>query len=264
MSFASIGGIALHYRLSGIEAGTPLILINSLGTNLCIWDDVVPLLDRRFRVLAYDKRGHGLSDAPAGAYGLDDHVGDLLGLAAECGFSTFNLCGVSIGGMIAMRVAATYSDKVQGLVVCDSAMTIGTRELWSDRIATVERDGMSAIAESVLARWVSPGFRERRPADFAGWRNMLERCPPQGYAASCAAVRDADLSADAPAIRAPTLVVVGDHDVPTPPEAARMLSRAIPGARLKEVAGAGHVPAIEQPETLAALIHDHLSEFAHV
>ncbi len=264
MSFASIKGISLHYRLSGAEDGTPLILINSLGTNFHIWDDVLPLLDRRFRVLTYDKRGHGLSDAPAGPYSLDDHVDDLLGLAARCGFSTFDLCGISIGGMIAMRVAAKHAEQVRGLVLCDTGTTIGTAQMWNDRITAVERAGMAAIADTVLARWVSPGYRERRPADFAGWRNMLERCSPEGYAASCASVRDADLSVDLPGILASTLVVVGDHDQSTPPEMARLLRNAIPDARLKQVPSAGHVPAIEQPEALATLIREHLSEFVHV
>jgi 3-oxoadipate enol-lactonase len=264
MSFASIDGVSLHYRISGVEDGAPLILINSLGTNFHIWDDVLPLLDQRFRVLTYDKRGHGISDAPAGPYSLDEHVDDLLGLAARCGFSAFNLCGISIGGMIAMRVAAKYPEQVRSLVLCDTGPTIGTAQLWNERITTVERAGMAAIADQVLARWVSPGYRERRPADFAGWRNMLERCPSEGYVASCASVRDADLSADAPRISAPTLVVVGGHDVSTPPETARLLSNAITGARLKQVPCAGHVPAIEQPDALAVLIREHLSEFAHV
>jgi pimeloyl-ACP methyl ester carboxylesterase len=150
------------------------------------------------------------------------------------------------------------------LVLCDTGTTIGTAQMWNDRIEQVERRGMAAIADQVLARWVSPGYRERRPAEFAGWRNMLERCSPQGYAASCAAVRDAELSADLPRISAPTLVVVGDHDVSTPPEMARSLSDAISNARFKQLPAAGHVPAIEQPEALATLIREHLSEIVHV
>ena len=263
MSFASINGVTLHYRLSGAAEGTPLIFINSLGTNFHIWDDVIPLLDQRRRVLAYDLRGHGLSDAPAGPYGLDDHVADLLGLAARLGLARFDLCGISLGGMIAIRVAAMQSN-VRRLILCDAARTIGTPQMWNDRIALVEREGMAAIAETVLARWVSPGFRDRRPAEFAGWRNMLERCSAEGYVASCIAVRDADLSADLRQVSVPTLVIAGEHDVSTPPEEVRALADAIAGAQFRQLRGAGHVPAIEQPQALATLIREHLSEVVHV
>jgi 3-oxoadipate enol-lactonase len=264
MSFASIDGVTLHYRLCGAKDGIPLILVNSLGTSLHIWDEVLPLLERRRPVLTYDKRGHGLSDAPSGPYSLDHHVADLCGLASSLGLSRFDLCGISIGGMISTRVAARHARRVARLVLCDTARTIGTPQMWNDRIARVKADGMAAIADAVLARWVSPGFRERRPADFAGWRNMLERCPADGYAASCISVRDADLSEDAQNLKVPTLVLCGEHDVSSPPAEVRALAALIAGARFREVGDAGHVPAIEQPQALATLIGEHLSEVAHV
>jgi 3-oxoadipate enol-lactonase len=264
MGFASINGTVLHYRLSGAADGLPLILVNSLGTNFQIWDDLLRPLEQRFRVLAYDKRGHGVSDAPAGPYSLDDHVADLLGLAARCGFRKFAICGISIGGMIAMRTAAQHPDKVVGLVLCDTATRIGTAQMWNDRIAQVRQGGMASIADAVLGRWVSPGYRELRAADFAGWRNVLERCPAEGYVASCATVRDSDLAADLARISAPTRVIVGENDLSTPPELVRQLADAIPGARFELVRGAGHVPSIEQPERLCELICEHLSEVVHV
>lgn len=264
MGFASINGTVLHYRLSGAADGLPLILVNSLGTNFHIWDDLLNPLERRFRVLAYDKRGHGLSDAPAGPYGLDDHVADLLGLAARCGFRTFAICGISIGGMIAMRAAAQYPGKVVRLVLCDTAARIGTAQMWNDRIAQVRQGGMASIADAVLGRWVSPGYHELRPADFVGWRNMLERCPAEGYVASCATVRDSDLAPDLARISAPTRVIVGENDLSTPPELVRQLAHAIPGADFELVRGAGHVPSIEQPERLSELICEHLNEVVHV
>jgi 3-oxoadipate enol-lactonase len=264
MGFASVNGIALHYDLRGPEAGPLVALVNSLGTDLRIWADVVPLLAQRHRVLVYDMRGHGLSDAPPGPYQLDDHVADLLAIAALLGSSRFALCGISIGGMIAMRLATRHPEQVSSLLLCDTAATIGSATTWNDRIDAVQRGGMSAVADAVLERWVSPDFRPRRPADFSGWRNMLERGSAQGYIASCAAVRDADLGQDLAHIAAPTLVVAGEHDVVTPPESARALAAAIHGARFQVVAGAGHVPCIEQPEALGALIQTHLDEVAHV
>ncbi|HEV2514085.1 MAG TPA: 3-oxoadipate enol-lactonase [Devosia sp.] len=263
MSFASINGTTLHYQLTGALDGLPVILVNSLGTNLHIWDDLVPLLGLRYRVLCYDKRGHGLSDAPPGPYRLDDHVADLLGLVEQCGFRQFSLCGISIGGMIAMRIAAQHPGRVRRLVLCDTAARIGTPQMWNDRIAQVRQGGMAAVADQVLERWVSPGYRELRAADFAGWRNMLERCPAEGYVASCASVRDADLTADIGHISVPTRVIAGENDLATPPETVRQLADAVAGAEYRLVRRAGHVPSIEQPEWLCELICEHLREVVH-
>lgn len=264
MSFASISGVTLHYSLTGARDGSPLILVNSLGTDLRIWNEVVPLLAGHFRVLCYDKRGHGLSDVPPGPYGIDDHVADLNGLAAHVGFKTFALCGISIGGMIAARFAALHPANVRSLVLADTGAAIGTAPMWNERIATVRAGGMSAIADAVLGRWVTPAYRASNPAASAGWRNMLERCSPEGYVASCATVRDTDLTADLSRISAPTLVLVGDGDIVTPPEMAQRLASGIPHARLREIRDAGHVPAIEQPRALAELIREHINEVAHV
>jgi 3-oxoadipate enol-lactonase len=264
MGIASINGVALNYRLSGAEGGSPLILVNSLGTDLAIWNDVLPLLTPRHRVLTYDKRGHGFSETPPGPYSIDDHVADLLALADHCGFSSFALCGISIGGMIALRLAGRQPRRVQKLVLCDTGVKIGTAETWNNRIAQVQQDGMAGIAGTVLERWLSPDFRDRRPAEFARWRKMLESCPAEGYVASCAAVRDADLSADLARISVPTLAVFGEHDIVTPPDLAQQLADAIPGAKRKIIRHAGHVPAIERPEELGALIRDFLNEVVHV
>lgn len=263
MSIASINGVALNYRLSGAEGGSPLILVNSLGTNLSIWDDVLPLLTPRHRVLTYDKRGHGHSATPPGPYGIDDHVADLVGLAEHCGFSSFALCGISIGGMIAMRLASRYPGKVQNLMLCDTGAKIGSAEMWNTRIAQVRQGGMGSIANAVLERWLSPDFHDRRPAEFARWRKMLESGSPEGYVASCATVRDTDLLADLARISAPTLVVVGEYDVVTPREFAQQLAEAIPGATLKVIRHAGHVPAIERPEELGTLIRDYLRDHSN-
>lgn len=264
MSIASINGVALNHRSSGAEGGSPLILVNSLGTDLTIWGDVLPLLAPRHRVLTYDKRGHGHSATPPGPYTIDDHVADLMGLADHCGFSSFALCGISIGGMIAMRLASRFPGKVSRLVLCDTGARIGTTETWNNRIAQVQNGGMASIAEPVLERWLSPDFRDRHPAEFARWRKMFESCSPEGYVACCATVRDTDLAADLAHIAAPTLVVVGEADVVTPPEMAQQLAGGIAGATYKTIRHAGHVPAIEQPEMLGTLIRDYLNEVVHV
>ncbi|MEO6396036.1 MAG: 3-oxoadipate enol-lactonase [Devosia sp.] len=260
MGFAAIDGVTLNFRLSGSGDGVPLVLANSLGTDLRIWDELVPALALHRAVLSYDKRGHGLSDTPPGPYSLNDHSRDLLGLAARAGFERFAICGISIGGMIAMQVAAQQPDRVAALVLCDAAASIGTAESWRERIAAVEAGGMPSISETLLSRWLSPGHRAQHPTAFAGWRNMLDRCPADGYTACCATVRDANLSGLLTRIVAPTLVVAGEHDVVTPPEVAQALAANIQGARFELLRGSGHVPAIEQPRALASLIQSHLSE----
>lgn len=258
MSFASISGVTLHYSLTGAPDAPPLVLINSLGTDFRIWDEVVPLLDPHYRVLRYDKRGHGLSDAPPGPYTIDDHAHDLLRLIGHCGLKRAALCGISIGGMIAARIAQLPHCDIRSLVLADTGAKIGTAEMWNDRIATVQANGMSAIADAVLGRWVTSGYRAANPAACAGWRNMLERCSPEGYVASCAAIRDANLGPGMDHIRTHTLVLVGDSDIVTPPDMAQSLAKKIGGARVRQIPNAGHVPAIEQPRALAELIREHV------
>ena len=260
MNFVELKGTTIHFCLTGAVDGTPLVLVNSLGTDLRIWDDVLVQLGPGLRALTYDKRGHGLSDLTSDSYELDVHADDLIALAHHAGFDRFAICGVSMGGMIAMRVAARCPQKVLALVLCDTAHAIGTAESWNQRIATVESSGMAAISEAIVERWVSPGYKARRPADFAGWRNMVERCLKEGYVAGCVTVRETNLIDDLGLIVAPTLILAGEYDVPTPPPLVRDLSRYIKDSRFELIKEAGHVPPLEQPELLARRIKTHLQE----
>jgi 3-oxoadipate enol-lactonase len=262
MEFASINGVAIAHSVRGPAAAPAIIFVNSLGTDSRIWDAVAEQLDRRYRVVRYDKRGHGLSDTPAGPYRIDDHVADLVGLAGHLGIEEFGLAGVSVGGLIAMAVAARNGALVRALVLCDTAVTIGTTPFWNERIALVMDKGTAAIADQVMERWFSPGFRRDRATDLRGWRNMFVRTDREGYAATCATLRDADLTTEAAAIKAPTLVVVGEHDKSTPPELVQNTAELI-GARFEIIPGAGHIPSIEQPEILAALIDTFTRDAGH-
>lgn len=255
MQFARIGELVLHYQTIGAPEGRPaLVFVNSLGTDFRIWRDVIVRLAGEASVLAYDKRGHGLSDAGTAPYRLDDHVADLAGLMDRLGLGQAVVCGASIGGMIAVRLAALRPDLVRGLAAFGSAARAGTAEMWDARIAAVEGEGIAAISDAVLERWFTPGFRAPENAAFAGWRNMLERQTATGYAGSCAAIRDADLSADAAAIGVPALFVAGEADVGTPPEAVRALSGMVPGAAFEIIDGAAHMMPVEAPERVAELI----------
>ncbi|CDX59786.1 Beta-ketoadipate enol-lactone hydrolase [Mesorhizobium plurifarium] len=255
--FVSIDGVTLHHRF--IEAaGTsrPIIFINSLGTDFRIWDDVVAKLTGEMPMLVYDKRGHGLSDIGSGARSIDDHVDDLAGLIDHFGFNKVVLFGLSVGGMVAQRLYARRPELVEALILSDTAHKIGTAESWNTRIATVEREGIEAIADGIMKVWFTPEFHASRAADLAGCRNMLTRQALPGYVGTCMAVRDADLTDAASRIAVPTLCIVGDQDGSTPPDLVRSLAGLIPGTRFEVIRDAAHIPCIEQPEALVTLIRD--------
>jgi 3-oxoadipate enol-lactonase len=264
MSFASIDGVTLHYRLAGRSDGRVLVFANSLGCDLRIWDDVARELEETYRVLTYDKRGHGLSDVGRVPYSLDDHVGDLVGLLSRLRIDRFGMVGLSVGGMIAQKVAARHPGRVEVLALCDCGLRIGPQEMWDARIAAVQRSGIESIAPAVLERWFSHTFRAERTEEVAGWRNMLVRTPGEGYAGTCAAIRDADLTGDAQSIRAPTLCMAGSADLSTPPELVRANADAISGARFQMIDGAGHLPPLEQPAVVTRILQSFFREVGFV
>ena len=257
-SFVSDGTVTLHALCRGHPGKPMVVFANSLGTDARIWDEVVSRLPDTLGTLLYDKRGHGLSDAPRGPYSIEDHARDLLSLLDHVGIERCALVGLSIGGMIAQAVAAGHPDRVAALVLCDTAARIGDAATWNARIDTVERQGVDAIGDSVMERWFTPAYRSREPAAVRGWRTMLTRQSPQGYAATCATVRDTDLRTAAATIRVPTLCVVGAQDLSTPPDLVRGTADLIPNARFEIIPEAGHIPCVEQPDALATLILDHL------
>lgn len=257
--FIAVDGLLLHAERRGDSTKPALVFSNSLGTDCRIWDAVVAGLDDRYSILLYDTRGHGLSDATPGPTTIDDHAADLLGLVDHLGIARFALVGLSVGGMIAQTVAARHPERVAALILCDTAARIGEAAAWDARIAAVEHDGLASIADAILDRWFTPAYRAAQPAALRGWRNMLTRQPAQGYAATCAAIRDADLRGMAATIAVPTLCVAGDQDLSTPPDLVRDTAELIPGARFDLIRDAGHIPCVEQPEALAALIGGHVS-----
>lgn len=263
MAFARINGVLLHYRLKGPVDAPVLVLANSLGTDLRIWDDVTDALAGRYRILSYDKRGHGLSDVPAGDYSLDDHVGDLSGLLDHLGIGRLALAGVSVGGLIAQGFALRYPDRLAALVLCDTAPRLGDAAAWQARIDTVRGEGLSAIADAIMERWFSDSFREDRADDLAGWRNLFLRTDAAGYCGTCATLRDTDLTDAIARIATPTLVVVGSNDRATPVALVEACARDIAGARFEIIEDAGHIPSIEQPDVLARLMSEFLKGAGH-
>jgi 3-oxoadipate enol-lactonase len=256
MQMAQVKDLSLHYSVTGPETGTPLVFANSLGTDLRLWDRVLPLLPAGLRILRYDKRGHGLSDAPKGPYAMGALISDVETLMDHLGFRDAIFVGLSIGGMIAQGLAAKRLDLVRAMVLSNSAAKIGTREMWSERIAMVEEGGPAAILEGTMARWFSKPFHE--DPSFPGWCNMFLRTPPQGWTGCAAAIAGTDFLSTTSGLRLPTLAIAGDQDGSTPPDLVFETAALIPGAETALIRGAGHLPCVEKPADYARILTDFL------
>lgn len=263
MPAARIDGHVMHYRLDGPwdgAAGSPVLAFsNSLGTDLRVWDPLLPYLPKTWRLLRYDTAGHGLSEHP-GSRAIEDHAGDLAALLEHIEVGQAVIVGLSVGGLIAQALAARQPQRIAGLVLSNTAPKIGSDEVWNQRIAGVEKVGIAELSQGVLERWFSKEFRAERPEELALWRAMLTRTPSDSYIALCAAIRDADLTESTAEIELPTLCVVGGEDGSTPPETVRAMAESIDGARYAEIPGVGHLPCVEAPQALAAEIAHFMKE----
>ena len=264
MGFTDIGGVALHHSVQGHRRAMPVVFINSLGTDLRIWDGVVPYLADRFRIVRYDKRGHGLSDWSPAPNTIRTHTNDLVGLLDSLQIDETLVVGISVGGMIALDLAATYPRRVRAQVLCGTGPKIGTAEMWNERIQTLRENGMDTLSDAILSRWFTVSFAQTKPAAYRGYRNMLSRTPVAGYTSLCEAIRDADLTEAVTAIRTKSLVLCGAEDVATPPELVGGMAKRMPQAQFSIIEEAAHLPCIEQPDVMAAHIMRFFEENGYV
>lgn len=244
MAFVDANGARFHYRFDGPEKAPVLLLCNSLGTDLTMWDPQVPAFARTLRVLRYDRRGHGASAVTPGPYTIEQLGRDVLGLLDQLGIDRVRFCGLSLGGMTGMWLGTHAGKRIEKLVLCNTAAQIGSPDPWNARIEAVRKGGMSAIESGVLARWFTPKFLERPTPMLGRMREVLLQLSPEGYAAACAAVRDMDQRESIARIAAPTLVIAGTHDAATPPAAGQFIAKQIPGARYAEL-DAAHISNVE-------------------
>jgi 3-oxoadipate enol-lactonase len=251
MPFVNVGACVLHYLMEGSADEPALVFSNSLGSDLRIWDPIVPQLANHFRIIRYDTRGHGLSEAPPPPYSAEDLARDVVGLLDVLHIKEAAVCGLSVGGLIAQQLAIGFPDRVSALVLCDTGSRIGTVASWEERMATVKARGLGALAASSMERWFSEDFRARRGDEVRGYVNMVLRTAVDGYLGTCCALRDADLTQAMGQIQKPTLVLCGDQDIATPPEMARELARVVPNARLALIPQAAHISCVEQPKAIA-------------
>jgi len=224
-----------------------LLLSNSLGTDAEMWAPQVEAFRRRFNVLCYDSRGHGASGAPHGSYSIERLGQDVLSLLDALSLERVHFCGLSKGGMVGQWLGANAPERIDHLVLANTAAYLGPASAWQARIDLVLAQGMPSVAEAVLARWFTPAFRERSPGQVEALRATLLATPPTGYAGCCAALRDLDLRASARRIALPTLLVAGTFDPATPPERLSELAATIAGSKLVQL-DASHLSNIEQPE----------------
>ncbi|SFK05425.1 3-oxoadipate enol-lactonase [Celeribacter neptunius] len=243
------GTMHLHHKGG---TGPALVFINSLGTDLRMWDEVCGHLPPSWVTLRMDKRGHGLSETAPEGYGIPELAEDVIAAMDEAGPANAILIGCSIGGLIAQHVALMAPERVTGLVLSNTAPKLGPADGWHARIAAIRETGMAAMAGGVLPRWFGPKMLANPNA--ALWRTLLARTDQEGYIATCAAIAGTDISDRLPEITQPALVLAGKHDLATPPEVVEALARALPRADLVMFEDTGHLPAIEAPEAFTEAV----------
>jgi len=240
-------GCSIHVEVEGAERAPVLMLSNSLGTNLHMWDDQAEELAKNFRLVRYDSRGHGKSAAPAGPYTIERLGRDALAVMDGLGIDKVNWCGLSKGGMVGMWLGANAPERIDKLILSNTSAYMGAApDLWNERIKTALTAGMPALVDATLERWFTKAFRERNPKVMARIREMVLATPPKGYAACCEGIRDMDQRESLQRIRAPTLIIAGRHDPSTTVEVAEFMQSRIAGAKLA-VIDAAHIANVERP-----------------
>ncbi|GAB4388635.1 3-oxoadipate enol-lactonase [Albidovulum sp.] len=261
MNMLDLDGLMLHWREDGDPRGRAVVFANSLGTDLRMWDKLIPRLPQGLRLVRYDKRGHGLSDCPPAPYAMGALIRDAERLCDALEIRECVFVGLSIGGLIAQGLAVKRPDLVRALVLSNTAAKIGTTEMWAERIAAIRAGGIEAIAEATMQRWFSRRFRAT--PELRGWRNMLTRQPPEGYVGCAAAISGTDFITPTSGLTLPTLVIAGSEDGATPPDLVRETAGLIRGARFELLRGAGHLPPVEDPQAYAAVLTAFLEAVGH-
>jgi 3-oxoadipate enol-lactonase len=243
-----VNGISINYEVDGLRGAPWLVLSNSLATNLAMWDDQAREFARAFRVLRYDQRGHGKSDAPAGRYTFAQLIADAIAVMNALAIDKAHFVGLSMGGATALALAQLHPDRLDKIVVCDSVCqsTPATAQQWEERIAVAEKDGMEALVESTVARWFPPELIEAKAPHIDKVRQMIRATPVPGFIGCAAALASHNYAAKVGTVKRSVLFLVGEKDGVTPAAMAK-LHEALPGSRYVEIAGAGHISNLDQP-----------------
>lgn len=257
-----MSAVEVHHVVSGRADGPVVVLSNSLGSTHAMWDANLAALERSFRVVRYDTRGHGGSPVPDGPYDIDDLADDVVALLDRLGVERAHFVGLSLGGMTGMRLAARDPQRVDRLVVLCTGARLDPSSAWTERAQTVREQGASAVAEAVVARWYTPGFLTANPDVKAASEAMVAATPSEGYASCCEAIAAMDLRDDVPRITAPTLAIAGADDPATPPPHLEAIADSVASGRLLVVDESAHLANAQQPETITPAIVEHLTAVA--
>ena len=257
--FNTNDGVRIHYEAEGREDGPPLLFAHSLGTDLSLWDaQAAEAAGLGFRVIRYDARGHGRSEAPDGDYTLERLGKDALAVLDQLKIEKAACCGISMGAMVGTWVAMHHPRRFSRVALCNTSAWMPDRQLWEDRIHAVLRDGMEAVVDAVAERWFTAAFRDANPEAVERIRGMILATDPHGYAGCCAAIRDMDLRDRLGLIEAPAMVVIGAHDPATPPDRGQYLVERIPGAQ-KVVLETAHLSNVEAADEFNRIVLGFLS-----
>jgi len=251
-------GCPIHVEVEGRDGAPVLMLSNSLGTNLHMWDDQVPEFTKHFRLVRYDRRGHGQSGVPKGPYSMERFGRDVLSVIDALNIEKINWCGLSMGGMVGQWLGANAPDRIEKLVLSNTNYHYADKTPWNDRIKLVREKGLRDLVEPNMERWFTKDFRARAPQPITRMKDIFLATNPTGYVACCEAIRDMDFTASNSRIASSTLVIVGKHDPATPPSAGEAIQKQIKGAKLASL-DAAHIANIVQPEAYAETVLDFLA-----
>ena len=253
-------GISINYTIDGRDGAPWLVLSNSLATNLSAWEEQARELAGGLRVLRYDQRGHGATEAPKGRYSFELLMADALALMDALGIAKAHFAGLSMGGATALGLAEQHPERLDKVIVCDSPCqsTPTSTQQWEERIAVAEKEGMAALVEPTVTRWFPPEVIKANPAYLDRVRQMIRSTPVQGFIGCAAALANHDFAAAVGTVKRPVLFLAGERDGVTP-AAMRTLHETLPGSRYVELAGAGHISNLDQPQAFSRAVQEFLA-----
>jgi 3-oxoadipate enol-lactonase len=253
-------GITINYQTDGPDGAPWIVFSNSLATNLAMWDEQARALGRTYRVLRYDQRGHGKTEAPAGRYTFEILIADAIALMDALGIGKAHFAGLSMGGATALGFAQKRPDRLDRVIVCDSPCqsTPTSTQQWEERIAIAQKQGIEPLVEPTVSRWFPPEILQAKAPHVDKVREMVRTTPVNGFIGCAAALADHNYAAAVATVTRPVLFMVGEKDGVTP-AAMRKLNAALPGSRYVELAGAGHISNMDQPQAFTKAIQDFLT-----
>jgi 3-oxoadipate enol-lactonase len=252
-------GVEFNVTLDGPENKPPLMLSNSLGTNLQMWEPQMANFTKLFRVIRYDRRGHGKSGVPPAPYSMERFGRDVLAILDDLNIDRVHWCGLSMGGMVGQWLGANAPDRLNKIILANTSCYYPDPTNWLNRIKAVKAGGIAAIADTVIAGWLTADFREREPRIAENLKSMLLATPAEGYLACCEALSTLDQRDLLPRIKSPTLVIAGRHDMATPLAAGEFIRSQIPGASLT-ILDAAHISNVEQPHAFSDAVIGFLTQ----